>query len=88
MYQKIQERIKALRNEKGYTQKQVAEYLNVAQKTYSDYEKGKIIISVQVLAFLAKLYGVDMDYICALTDVKASHADETESKMINEDCTE
>lgn len=33
--------LRDLRKEYGYSQKQVAEKLNISQQTYSDYENGK-----------------------------------------------
>lgn len=61
------ERIRALREDSDKTQTQIAELLNVGQKTYSDYETRKIRIPLENLIILAKYYNVDMNYICGLT---------------------
>ena len=64
------ERIRNLRIDRGYTQKQVAEYLNIKQNTYSQYETGVLYYSLEMVGKLADLYGVSVDYLMNRTDVK------------------
>ena len=64
------ERIRALREDHDFNQTQVASFIHVAQTTYSDYEKGKVRIPVECLVSLARLYNVDMNYICGISDIK------------------
>ena len=64
------ERIRALREDSDKTQTEIAQILKVGQRTYCDYELGKIRIPVDSLIILAKLYNVNMDYICGLSDIK------------------
>ena len=64
------ERIRALREDKDMTQSQIAQLLQVGQKTYSDYELGKTRIPVDSLIVLARFYNVSMDYICGVYDVR------------------
>ena len=66
------ERIRALREDADKTQSQIAALLQVGQRTYCDYEKGKTRIPVNSLILLAKLYNVSMDYICGVSDEKRS----------------
>ena len=61
-------RITELREENGLTQQAVADYLNVKQNTYSQYENGKRQLSVDVLIKLAKFYRVTTDYVLELED--------------------
>ncbi len=61
-------RLRMLRRYHDYTQKQIAEFLHVAQSTYSDYEHGRANIPVDSLICLAKLYGVSLDYLVGLSD--------------------
>lgn len=57
-------RLKQLRLEKGRTQKELAEYLNVSQQTVSRYETQKVIsIPSDLLEKLAQYYSVSIDYI-------------------------
>ena len=62
--------IRQLRVINSYTQEQVADYLSICQKTYSQYECNNIRIPIDSLIMLAKLYNVDMNYICGLTEIK------------------
>ena len=56
-------RLRELREEYGYTQMQIADFLNVRQNTYSQYESGKREIPLEALIKLADYYQVSLDYI-------------------------
>ena len=64
------ENIRNLRIDRGYTQQKVADYLNIRQNTYSQYEIGVLNYPVDVLGKLADLYGVSVDYLLGRTNVK------------------
>lgn len=64
------DRIRNLREDKDMTQTQMAEYLNIHQTTYSDYEIGKLNIPVHVLEKLADFHKTSIDYIVNRTDAK------------------
>ncbi len=64
------ERIRNMRIDKGLTQQQVAEFLNIKQNTYSQYEIGVLNYPVDAVVRLARFYGVSTDYLLELTDVK------------------
>ncbi len=64
------ERILALREDSDLNQTQIAKYLNVAQTTYSDYEKGKVRIPIECFIKLAKFYDVDLNYITGISSTK------------------
>ncbi len=64
------ERIRALQEDSDKTQTEIAQLLQVGQKTYSDYELGKTRIPVDSLIILAQLYNVSMDYICGVSDIR------------------
>ena len=59
----IYENIRNLREDHDKTQKELADYLNIKQTTYSKYELGKINIPVEVFIKLADLYNVSVDYL-------------------------
>ena len=63
-------RIRDLREDNDFTQKQVADYLNIRQNTYSQYETGNRQIPIEVLTALAALYKTSTDYLLGLTDCK------------------
>lgn len=64
------ERIRALREDADKTQSQIAALLQIGQRTYCDYEKGKTRIPVDSLMIPARLYNVSMDYICGVNNEK------------------
>lgn len=55
------------------TQRALAEYLQIHQTTYSDYELGRLNIPVAVLHKLADFYGVSVDYLLGRTGVKTPY---------------
>ena len=67
LYNKVM-KLKELREENGYTQTDVAGFLNVKQNTYSQYETEKRQLPIDVLIKLSKFYGVTTDYILGLDD--------------------
>ncbi len=64
------QRIRDMREDRDLTQAQIADLLQVGQRTYCDYELGKTRIPVDSLITLAKFYDVCMDYICGISDIK------------------
>lgn len=62
------ENLRNIREDRGYTQKQIAEVLETTQQYYSDYENGKRDIPIRVYIVLAKFYGVSIDYLAGLED--------------------
>ena len=61
-------KLKELREEKGLTQLTVAQFLNIKQNTYSQYENEKRQLPIDVLIKLSKFYKVTTDYILDLED--------------------
>ena len=61
-------RLKDLREDNDLVQKQVAAYLGIDQRVYSNYEIGKREIPTRFVIALAKLYNTSTDYILNLTD--------------------
>lgn len=65
-----QNRIRDLREDRDLKQRDMADFLQVHQTTYSDYELGRLNIPVPVLHKLADFYGVSVDYLLCRTDIK------------------
>ena len=63
-------RLKDLREDSDLTQQMIADYLNIKQNTYCQYEKGVRQIPIDLLIRLAQYYNVSVDYILNLTNVK------------------
>lgn len=57
------DRIKRLRQERNWSQGQLAQRLNIHQKQISGYERNVHIPSVEVLIRLAELLDVSLDYL-------------------------
>ena len=60
--------LRAIREDKDISQKTIAEYLNVSQNTYSQYETGVISLTAETLIKLADYYNVSVDYLLDRTD--------------------
>lgn len=61
-------RLKELREEKGLTQKEVAERLIIHSVTYLHYEKSQREPPLKLLAEMANFFDVSTDYLLGLTD--------------------
>lgn len=64
----IYHRIRALREDKDWTQQYVADRLGVNRRTYSAYENGVNTMSPEILIALAKLHNTSVDYLLELSD--------------------
>lgn len=60
---KLKERIKKLRKEKGLTQKELANELNVSRPTITCYETGKRTPDKERLLEIANFFNVSVDYL-------------------------
>ena len=61
-------RLKDLREDKDLVQKEVAAYLGIDQRVYSNYETGKREIPTRYVIALADFYATSTDYILGRTD--------------------
>lgn len=62
----IHNRIKDLREDNHYRQRQIADYLGISQQAYSYYELDKRELPTRHVVNLAKLYNVSSDYILGM----------------------
>ena len=63
-------RIKSLREEKGWTQTQLGKLLNVKDSAVSKYETEKIPLTADTLKLLSEIFDVSVDYVMGLTPVR------------------
>ena len=63
---KINERVKAMREDNDMKQKEIAEVLKITQQQYSLYESGKRQMPAEAIAKICKFYDVSADYILGL----------------------
>ena len=57
----LSDNLRALRKQKGYSQEQLAERLNVSRQAVSKWENGASDPSTSNLLALAKLYGISAE---------------------------
>ena len=64
----LAKRLRKCRDEAGLTQIKVAIYCDITEKAYQNYELGVHEPKVSILARIARLYKVSIDYLVGLTD--------------------
>ena len=64
-------RLKALREKKGLTQRELADLLKVTPKAVSFYELGEREPSFSALTYLADFFNVSTDYLLGQTDIQS-----------------
>ncbi len=63
MIKDLPEKLKALRIKYGYSQKQVADKVNISPSIISGYETGERTPSTDVLLSLSNIYNCSVDYL-------------------------
>ena len=63
-------RIRQLREVRGLTQAEIADELMCDQSLYSKYERNVRSLPLESAVRLAKYYGVSLDYLVGLTEMK------------------
>lgn len=61
-------RLKDLREDHDFTQKEIAKILKISRPQYSLYETGKRDIPADLLSILAKTYNTSIDFLVGDTD--------------------
>ncbi|QQQ87420.1 helix-turn-helix transcriptional regulator [Peptacetobacter hiranonis] len=84
-------RLKNLRTENNYSQKDVANKLSISNATLSQYESGVRQPSYDILKKLADIYCVSIDYLLGRTDIRnyeentiAAHTDDRTQQLSEE----
>ncbi len=78
---KLEEKLISLRKQKGLTQLQVAEEIDVSRQAISKWESGVAVPSIDNLKFLSKLYGVSLDYLLNDDVESPGQQEETQEKQ-------
>ena len=78
-------RIKNLREDNDFTQKQISKLLNISQVAYSYYELNKRSIPLELLCKLADFYNTSVDYLLYRTDIRTPYNDNLNSKISHKD---
>ena len=69
----IYKRIRDLREDMDLTQTEIANILNISQRTYSRYENDERAIPVEILSQLADFHKTSIDYLIGRTDEKRAY---------------
>lgn len=76
--------ILALRNERGFSQEQLAKVLHVSKSTVAMWETGQRLPSVEKYEEIADYFNVDMDFLYGRTSIKRRALfDESDSEYVN-----
>ena len=63
------QRIKELRKENGYTQRELATKLELTNSTVCDWETGRSEPDLETLKKIAQLFSVSTDYLLGLSEI-------------------
>ena len=74
------EHLRALREDRNLSQKDMAQVLNIHQTTYSDYELGRLNVPISALIELSRFHNTSIDYLLGLTDERKPYPRKKESK--------
>ena len=64
------ERLKSLRNEKGWSQQKLADEVNLSKSSVNMYERGEREPNFETMEAFADIFNVDMDYLYGRTAIK------------------
>lgn len=67
------QRIRDLREDHDWTQRQMAEMLHITRSAYSAYENGANAFPIDVLIQLSHIYNTSIDYLLDETDTFAPY---------------
>ena len=70
MIKDLPEKLKLLRVKYGYSQKQVADKLNISPSIISGYETGERTPSTDVLLSLSNIYNCSVDYLLGKQNIE------------------
>ena len=62
-------RIRAVREDRDYTQAQIGEILQKSQQGYNHIEAGRAELKIDDLVTLCKFYNLSADYLVGLIDI-------------------
>jgi transcriptional regulator with XRE-family HTH domain len=78
---KFSERLKSLRKEKGLSQEELAELLNVSRQSVSKWESGQTYPEIDKLIVLSDLFKITLDNFLKENDSKDTISNDDEMKV-------
>lgn len=76
------ERLKELRQERGWTQDQLAKKINVGRTTITMYEGKNRQLDPKQICVLCDLFDVSADYLLGRTDIKKPELTDDEFRLV------
>ncbi len=76
-------RLRDLREDRDYTQAELAAMLGISQRGYSHYEKGDNDIPTEILIRLANIYQTSTDYILGLSNKRSREYSKSKKVKVN-----
>lgn len=67
------ERLRYLRNRKGWSQQRLADELKISKSSVNMYERGEREPGNEMMEAIADIFNVDMDYLYGRSDVERRH---------------
>ena len=64
------QRLRAIREDRDYTQSEIGKVLQKSQQGYNHIEAGRAELKIEDLIRLCKFYNLSADYLIGLTDEK------------------
>lgn len=71
----LADRLRLLREEKGFTQKELGEIFNLSDSRYNQYETGKRQPDLHLLIEFAKYHDVSLDYLTGVSNIRNPYID-------------
>lgn len=75
-------RVKELREEKGWRQSDLAGMLGVRQQAVSKYENGSIDLDTDTIRRLCEIFGVTADYLLGFSVQRAARLPEEDAELL------
>ena len=85
--QMLGKQLKLLREQNGYSQNQIAEYLGTTRQTISNWENDKTIIDSHSLIRLADFYQISLDELCGRKMISVYKNSKIKSMILDNACT-
>lgn len=76
----FEDRLKRLREARGFGQKEVSDQLNLKLRTYSSYENNEREPNSEVLVAMSKFFGVSIDYLLGVDKLRVKQNYSTNPK--------
>ena len=80
----IAERLRALRNSLGYSQKEIATMLGTTQASINRYEHDQVSPPPETILWYADFFGVSLDYVYGRTDNTQGMVERQEATALKE----